>query len=249
MASIRSKRDEIRAGWKPESTEAGTFREQIDEALAGLRKDRIMDRIWAKDHTVWKPDPKEIANRLGWLTSASDMMERLDEIEAFARGVRSDGFTQVLLLGMGGSSLAPEVFAKTFGSEPGWPSLAVLDSTDPGAVFRRAGELDPARTLFIVSSKSGTTVEILSFFKFFYGWACERLGREKAGGHFAAITDSGSKLAELGTGVRFPPGLPERPGHRRPLLGPVLLRPRAGGAHRLRCEEASRAGHDDGRQL
>ena len=196
MASIRSKRDEIRAGWKPESTEAGTFREQLDEALVGLRKDRIMDRIWAKDHTVWKPDPGEIANRLGWLTSASDMMERIDEIEAFARGVRSDGFTQVLLLGMGGSSLAPEVFAKTFGSEPGWPSLAVLDSTDPGAVFRRAGELDPARTLFIVSSKSGTTVEIHSFFKFFYGWACERLGRERAGGHFAAITDSGSKLAE-----------------------------------------------------
>ena len=196
MASIRSKRDEIRAGWKPESTEAGTFREQIDEALVGLRKDRIMDRIWAKDHTVWKPDPREIANRLGWLTSASDMMERIDEIEAFARGVRSDGFTQVLLLGMGGSSLAPEVFAKTFGSEPGWPSLAVLDSTDPGTVFRRAGELDPARTLFIVSSKSGTTVEIHSFFKFFYGWACERLGRERAGGHFAAITDSGSKLAE-----------------------------------------------------
>jgi transaldolase/glucose-6-phosphate isomerase len=196
MASIRSKRDEIRAGWKPESTEAGTFREQLDEALAGLRKGRIMDRIWAKDHTVWKPDPREIANRLGWLTSASDMMERIDEIEAFARGVRSDGFTQVLLLGMGGSSLAPEVFAKTFGSEPGWPSLAVLDSTDPGTVFRRAGELDPARTLFIVSSKSGATVEIHSFFKFFYGWACERLGRERAGGHFAAITDSGSKLAE-----------------------------------------------------
>jgi glucose-6-phosphate isomerase len=125
------------------------------------------------------------------------MMERLAEIEAFAKGVRSDGFTQVLLLGMGGSSLAPEVFAKTFGSEPGWPSLAVLDSTDPGAVFRCAGQLDPARTLFIVSSKSGTTVEIHSFFKFFYGWACERLGREKAGKNFVAITDPGSKLEEL----------------------------------------------------
>ncbi|MRR11648.1 hypothetical protein EG835_04075, partial [bacterium] len=161
------------------------------------RRDRILDRIWAKDYTVWKPDPKEIANRLGWLTSASDMMERLDEIEAFAKGIRSDGFTRVLLLGMGGSSLAPEVFAKTFGSEPGWPTLAVLDSTDPGAVFRCAGQLDPAGTLFIVSSKSGTTVEILSFFKFFYNWACERLGKEKAGGHFAAITDPGSMLADL----------------------------------------------------
>ncbi len=203
MASIRSKRDEIRAGWKPESTEAGTYREKIDEALAGLRDERIMDRIWAKDHTVWKPEPTEIANRLGWLTSAGDMMERLDEIEAFAKGVRSDGFTQILLLGMGGSSLAPEVFAKTFGSEPGWPTLAVLDSTDPSAVLRHAGMLDPARTLFIVSSKSGTTVEILSFFKFFYNWAVERLGGEKAGGHFAAITDPGSQLEQLARQYRF----------------------------------------------
>jgi len=203
MASIRSKRDEIRAGWKPESTEAGTYREKIDEALAGLRDEHIMDRIWAKDHTVWKPDPKEIANRLGWLTSASDMIERLDEIEAFAKGVRSSGITQVLLLGMGGSSLAPEVFAKTFGSEPGWPTLSVLDSTDPSAVLRHAGMLDPARTLFIVSSKSGTTVEILSFFKFFYSWAVERLGGEKAGGHFAAITDPGSQLEQLARKYRF----------------------------------------------
>ncbi|HTZ41182.1 MAG TPA: transaldolase, partial [Syntrophales bacterium] len=182
MASIRSKRDEIRKGWRPESTEAATFGDHMDEALAALRSDRIMDRIWAKDHTVWKPDPREIANRLGWLTSASDMMERLDEIEAFAKGVRSDGFTHVLLLGMGGSSLAPEVFAKTFGSQAGWPSLAVLDSTDPAAVLRQAMQLDPAKTLFVVSSKSGTTVEIHSFFKFFYGWACQRLGRERAGG-------------------------------------------------------------------
>jgi glucose-6-phosphate isomerase len=156
-----------------------------------------MDRIWAKDCTVWKPDPKEIANRLGWLTSASDMMVRLDEIETFAKSIRSAGYTQALLLGMGGSSLAPEVFAKTFGRRPGYPSLSILDSTDPAAVFRQAGQLDPARTLFVVSSKSGTTVEIHSFFKFFYGWACERLGREKAGEHFVAITDPGSKLVEL----------------------------------------------------
>jgi len=197
MGSIRSKRDEIRAGWKPESTEAGSLRDRIDEGLAALRKDRVMDRIWAKDHTVWKPGPREIANRLGWLSSPVDMMERVDEIEDFARAVRSEGLTQVLLLGMGGSSLAPEVFAKTFGSAPGHPELAVLDSTDPGAVVRLAGRLDPARTLFLVSSKSGTTVEIHSFFKFFYQWAVERLGRDRAGRHFAAITDAGSALETL----------------------------------------------------
>ena len=248
MASIRSKRDEIRAGWKPESTEAGTFREQIDEALVGLRKDRIMDRIWAKDHTVWKPDPREIANRLGWLTSASDMMERLDEIEAFAKGVRSDGFTQVLLLGMGGSSLAPEVFAKTFGSEPGWPSLAVLDSTDPGTVFRRAGELDPARTLFIVSSKSGTTVEILSFFKFFYGWACERLGRERP-----ADTSQPSPTRIEARGVAREFGFRQvflndpDIGGRFSALSFFGLVPAA--LTGFDVKKASRAGHDDGRQL
>ncbi len=197
MGSIRSKRDEIRAGWTPESTEAGALRNRIDEALAELRKDRIMDRIWAKDHTVWKPGPKEIANRLGWLSSPTDMMEHLDEIEDFAKTVRSEGFTQVLLLGMGGSSLAPEVFAKTFGSAHGHPELSILDSTDPQAVVRLAGRLDPTRTLFIVSSKSGTTVEILSFFKFFHSWAVERLGRDRAGRHFAAITDAGSALETL----------------------------------------------------
>jgi transaldolase/glucose-6-phosphate isomerase len=197
MGSIRSKREEIRAGWAPESTEAGSLRERIDEGLAALRKERVMDRIWAKDHTLWKPDPKEIASRLGWLSSPVDMMERVDEIEGFARAVRSEGFTQVLLLGMGGSSLAPEVFAKTFGSVPGHPELAVLDSTDPAAVVRLAGRIDPSKTLFLVSSKSGTTVEIHSFFKFFHQWAVERLGRDRAGRHFAAITDAGSALETL----------------------------------------------------
>ena len=194
MASIRSKRSEIRSGWAPESTEAGSFSAAIDEALAVLRKERIMSRIWARDYTVWKPEPAEIANRLGWLTSHADMLERLEDIEAFAKDIRDAGFTQVLLLGMGGSSLAPEVFAKTFGSRPGWPELSVLDSTDPSAVLRKATSLDTAGTLFIVSSKSGTTVEIHSFFTFFYGWVCGRLGRERAGGHFIAITDPGSAL-------------------------------------------------------
>jgi len=197
MASIHSKRGQIRSGWASESTKAGSFSAAIDEGLAGLRKDRVMDRIWAKDHTLWKPGPEEIVNRLGWLSSPFGMVEHVDEIEEFAKAVRSEGFTQALLLGMGGSSLAPEVFAKTFGSAAGHPELAVLDSTDPAAVLRKAGSLDTTRTLFIVSSKSGTTVEILSFFNFFYGWTCERLGRERAGGHFAAITDPGSALESL----------------------------------------------------
>ncbi|NPV05955.1 MAG: bifunctional transaldolase/phosoglucose isomerase [Syntrophaceae bacterium] len=197
MGSIRSKRDELRAGWMPESTEAGSLQDRIDEALAELRKERVMGRIWAKDHTVWKPDPREIANRLGWLSSPSDMVEHVDDIEAFAKEIRSEGFTRVLLLGMGGSSLAPEVFAKTFGSAPGCPRLSILDSTDPGAVLRAALDLDADRTLFIVSSKSGTTVEVLSLFTFFHRWAVERLGRDRAGRHFAAVTDPGSALEGL----------------------------------------------------
>ncbi len=197
MGSIRSKRDELRAGWVPESTEAGSLRDRIDEALAELQRERVMDRIWAKDHTVWKPGPKEIANRLGWLASPSAMLERVGEIDAFAKAVRSGGVARVVLLGMGGSSLAPEVFAKTFGSAPGCPELSILDSTDPGAVLRVALDLDPDRTLFVVSSKSGTTVEILSLFKFFHRWAVERLGGDRAGRHFAAVTDPGSALEAL----------------------------------------------------
>ncbi|MCX5825049.1 MAG: hypothetical protein NTY86_16535, partial [Deltaproteobacteria bacterium] len=118
-------------------------------------------------------------------------------------GVRADGFNFALLLGMGGSSLAPEVFRKVFGAADGFLDLAVLDSTDPGAVLARAERLDLKRTLFIVSTKSGGTVETFSFMRYFYNLVAETLGAEEAGRHFLAITDPGSALADIARSHHF----------------------------------------------
>lgn len=183
---------------RPES-----FRAVADEVRRTLRENRIVERIRQKDHTLWKPEPKEIADRLGWLDSPRAMMGRLSEIEAVVAGVRADGFTFALLLGMGGSSLAPEVFRRVFGATDGFLDLAVLNSTDPGAVLDYAGRLDLKRTLFIVSTKSGGTVETFSFLRYFYNLVAENLGAEEAGRHFIAITDPGSALADVAATRRF----------------------------------------------
>jgi glucose-6-phosphate isomerase len=174
----------------------GAEQDQVEIAMAALQAEDILARIEAADHTVWKPDPQEISNRLGWL----DIAERIDlePIYELLEQVRTEGYTHALLLGMGGSSLAPELFANTFPAGEGFAlQLSVQDSTDPGAVLQAQQRLDPEKTLFIVSTKSGSTVETRSFFKFFYNWTAETLGVERAGEHFIAITDPGSKLVEL----------------------------------------------------
>jgi glucose-6-phosphate isomerase len=178
-------------------------RAAADEALRALRGNRVVERIALKDHTLWKPAPKEIADRLGWLDSPSAMAPHLAGIREFVDGVRADGYDFALLMGMGGSSLAPEVFRKIFGRADGFLDLAVLDSTDPGAILDRAGSLDMKRTLFIASTKSGGTVETFSFLKYFYNLAAGRLGTDEAGRHFIAITDPGSALAEVAATHRF----------------------------------------------
>jgi transaldolase/glucose-6-phosphate isomerase len=203
IESIARKRWELLSGSEPLSFALGDYRGAVDAARAVMAQNRILARIWERDHTVWKPEPTEITNRLGWLTIADAMLEDLPRIEGLVESVRADGYTHALLLGMGGSSLAPEVFRKTFGVGEGYLDLAVLDSTDPAAVLAHADRLDPARTLFIVSTKSGGTVETLSFFKFFYNWAADALGGEEAGAHFIAITDPGSRLADLAAQYHF----------------------------------------------
>lgn len=183
---------------RPES-----FRAVADEVRRTLWENRIVERIRQKDHTLWKPEPKDIADRLGWLESPLAMQRRLSEIEAVVAGIRDDGYTFALLLGMGGSSLAPEVFRRVFGVAAGFLDLAVLDSTDPGAVIDYAGRLDLRRTLFIVSTKSGGTVETFSFLRYFYNLVAEKLGAEEAGRHFIAITDPGSALADVAAARGF----------------------------------------------
>jgi transaldolase/glucose-6-phosphate isomerase len=181
----------------------GPYQGIVEKAVVELRENRVMQRIWAQDHTVWKPEATEIAKRLGWLHSAEVMGDDVQRLRSLADAVRADGYTHALLLGMGGSSLAPEVFRKSFGVKEGYLDLAVLDSTDPGTVLSHTERLDPERTLFIVSTKSGTTVETLSLFKFFYTWASGALGARRAGEHFIAITDPGSPLADLAARYDF----------------------------------------------
>src|SRR4249919_4338392 len=163
---------------------------EVTERLQQMDRERIVERIWRKDHTVWKDDPTEIANRLGWLTVVDLMHERIGELEAFAKQAAADGFETAVLLGMGGSSLAPEGFARTFGFADGALELIVLDTTHPATIERVAGELELDRTLFIVASKSGGTTETLSHFAFFWD-------RAPNGAQFVAITDAATSLETL----------------------------------------------------
>ena len=122
--------------------------------------ERAAAGLWRRDPATWSADgtvQKKIANRLGWLSAPALMTASVDRLRAFADGVKRDGFTDVVLLGMGGSSLAPEVLRDVLGGAPGWPRFQMLDSTDPAAV--RAAETMPAQTLYLLSSKSGTTIE------------------------------------------------------------------------------------------
>jgi glucose-6-phosphate isomerase len=184
------------------STSLGSYQERINSALQEMKDREVIKRIWEHDYTLWKPEPTEITNRLGWLHIADRMKSELPDLEEFVSEVRQAGFTQALLLGMGGSSLAPEVFCETFGVREGFLDLAVLDSTAPGAVADQAAQLDLAKTLFIVSTKSGGTVETLSFFKYFYNQAAA-VDVDNPGSQFVAITDAGSRLHEIADEYKF----------------------------------------------
>ncbi len=162
----------------------------VTERLQRMDADRIVERIWRKDHTVWKDDPTEITNRLGWLTVVNLMHERAFELDAFARQAEADGFETAVLLGMGGSSLAPEVFMTTFGAAEGALELIVLDTTHPATIERVTSDLELPKTLFIVASKSGGTTETLSHFAHF--WEATPNGSQ-----FVAITDPGTSLETL----------------------------------------------------
>ena len=179
------------------------YQSAIDAAFDELSDHKIIQRIWQHDFTVWKKSPGEITNRLGWLHCVENMRGSLAEIQSFAESVYNDGYTKVLLLGMGGSSLAPELFSNTFPASDRSLHLKVLDSTDPGAVLSQSNDLDLSKTLFIVSTKSGSTEETLSFFKYFYNLVVDRLGLENSGKHFVAITDPESKLVEIAQNYSF----------------------------------------------
>lgn len=203
LASIHEKQSQLQSGRQPFTTHLGKYQEQIKAALAKLKKDRIMNRIWAHDYMVWKPEPTEITNRLGWLHSPTVMDGQVKRLRSFTNTLLTEGYTSAVLLGMGGSSLAPTVFKKTFGSREGYLNLAILDSTDPATVSSIVEQFDPFRTLFIVATKSGGTVETLSFFKYFYNHVARTVGMDRAGEHFIAITDPGSNLVSIADRYHF----------------------------------------------
>jgi transaldolase / glucose-6-phosphate isomerase len=168
---------------------------QADAAGVDERLRPTADR--PADATLWgAPGAAEIANRLGWLTIAERMLAQLDDLHEFCDRVRDDGLRDVVLLGMGGSSLAPEVLRRSFQAQPDRPRLHVLDSTDAATVRAVQQSVDPAQTLFIVSSKSGGTIEPLSLFAHFWSLVGE-------GQNFVAITDPGSGLEDLAREHRF----------------------------------------------
>jgi len=175
------------------------FEHAVNQQIELLRDENFVRRAWEHDPTAWTPDENaalSIKSRLGWLDVTTNMIEQVPSILELVESVRVEGFDRALLLGMGGSSLCPEVFRTTFGVRDGYLDLKVLDSTDPRAVRDCAREVDPARTLFIVSSKSGTTTEPNDFFRYFWAMVQAVKGK-RAGESFIAITDPGTPLADL----------------------------------------------------
>jgi len=197
LAAIDTKRRAILRG----ELDAGSqtlpgIEDAVKQRLASWQAAEFSRRLWAKDFTLWSPKlVPEITDRLGWLHLPETMHEQVDALVAFREEIKRDGFTHAVLLGMGGSSLAPEVFQKTFGSAPGCPVLRVLDSTHPAAVKDVESKVDLAHTLFFLSSKSGTTTEMLSFF--YYFWQRVSGLSKTPGRQFAAITDPGTPLEKL----------------------------------------------------
>lgn len=170
--------------------------------IGRLKSENVVERIWDKDYTLWSDSEKEITNRLDWLTIGNEMIAHVDEINSFAEIVKQK-YDFVVLLGMGGSSLAPEVFAKIFGNTNGHPKLYVIDSTDPEQIADIQSRLNLKKTLFITSTKSGGTVETISLMKYFYTLLTSEFDQKTAGENFAAITDPGSGLEQMARGLNF----------------------------------------------
>jgi transaldolase/glucose-6-phosphate isomerase len=173
----------------------------VKSALREWQADGKMKRLWQRDASLWTGSDE--SKWLGWLDIVDEQIVQRDQLRKVADDAKSAGFRHVLLLGMGGSSLCPEVLWMTFGKVPGFPELHVLDSTDPAQVKAFENQVDITRTLFIVSSKSGSTLEPNIFKQYFFERTKERVGAEKAGSHFIAVTDPGSKMQQVAESDHF----------------------------------------------
>ena len=184
----------------------GKYQTQIDNQIQFLNRTEIIERFWTRDATLWKTESaqqKLILNRLGWMDIAKDMLYKLDEIHNFATLVRKDKFSHIVLMGMGGSSLCPDVLRAIFGIKKGYPKFYVLDSTDPEAVLNLKKKLNLKKSLFILSSKSGGTIEPNSQFKYFWDQLVKVHKTKNVGDKFCAITDPNTKLEQLAFEKKF----------------------------------------------
>jgi transaldolase/glucose-6-phosphate isomerase len=198
LAGIEARRQAVRAMAAPRfASDPGAFEAALRARLEGLAKDRFAARLDQRDASLWSADPAvqaSIGARLGWLDAPGEIGDLADDLRAFAAEIAAEGLTDAVVLGMGGSSLCPALLARTFPPAPGRLRLHVLDSTDPAGVLRLRAAIDPAKTLFIVSTKSGTTTETLAFADYFAVEAATAIGPRQALRHFVAITDPDSPL-------------------------------------------------------
>lgn len=182
----------------------GPLADSLNKAVREAEQSSVAKRIWRKDASLWKTDEashKQIRNSLGWLTVPDDMIGVAGELVEFAEMISARGFRHVMVCGMGGSSLCPEVLARTFGPQAGFPELLVLDSTDPDVIARLRHQIDIDHTLFVIASKSGTTTEPTVFYKYWYDEVSKR--RANPGENFIAITDPGSPLVDTAAELGF----------------------------------------------
>ncbi|MDQ3855716.1 MAG: bifunctional transaldolase/phosoglucose isomerase, partial [Chloroflexota bacterium] len=196
---IREKRETmLTAVEERQRAELGGYQARVDQRLQQLQESQFAARLWKHDPSLWKDDPgvqEKIANRLGWLPVVDEMSEQLGDLQAFADELKSEGYKFAVVLGMGGSSLAPDVIRHSFGSKEGYPELRVLDTTDSATIQAVEQEVGLGATLFIVSSKSGTTIEPNSLYAYFWD-RVQSVKGESTGRSFIAITDPGTKLSD-----------------------------------------------------
>ncbi len=199
LQEIANKRIRLIRGWGHRSASLGELQPKVDATLERLDKERLSEKLWNGDASLWSDDPvacKEIQQRLGWLTIVDAVVAETQKLKEFAAEIAAEGFSSAVLLGMGGSSLAAAVFDECLGAQEGFLKVHVLDTTVPDTVVRIEKNLDLSRTLFIVASKSGGTIEVVTLYKYFRKKMDNLLGNE-AGRHFIAITDPGTSLGKL----------------------------------------------------
>jgi glucose-6-phosphate isomerase len=200
MSSLAERQLHLGALLDLQSFSLGRYQGDVDSRIAQLEQENFCGRLWRKDGSLWNQDPKvqqQIKNALGWLHVPEKMEPNVGELNGFLRELKDASFEHAVHMGMGGSSLAPLAFQKTFAPGPEGLALSVLDTTDPATIKQVETRTPLEKTLFIAASKSGTTAEPLAFLEYFYGLVKEIKG-DKAGENFAAITDPGSSLAALG---------------------------------------------------